>query len=155
MNLICILAPFFSSPKNRRPKNWLYPDFSNVHFLVYTIVSEDSSISYDSKIAWDLCEYIKIAHHEKNDVRKGTRCSKKMLVAWTWNLSRPSPSGAPLRYAALTDSPYHAEPEGADGERTPTFYLWLKNYMWGEIVPENRWEIRIDPTFSLYACFSI
>jgi len=35
-------------------------------------------------------------------------------------------------------SSYHAEPEGADGERTPTFYLWLKNYMWGEIVPKNR-----------------
>jgi len=39
-----------------------------------------------------------------------------------------SPSGVALRYAALTNSLYHAEPEGADGERTPTFYFWLKNY---------------------------
>ena len=54
--------------------------------------------------------------------------SLKKLIAWTVNPSRPSPSGAPLRFAALTDSLYPARPEGADGERTPTFYLGLKNF---------------------------
>jgi len=63
---------------------------------------------------------------------------EKMLIAWTLNPSRPSPSGAPLRHAALTNSPYHAEPEGADGERTPTFYLWLKNYYGAKSFPKNR-----------------
>ncbi|MCD6197315.1 MAG: hypothetical protein J7K15_01900, partial [Deltaproteobacteria bacterium] len=61
----------------------------------------------------------------------------KNLVAWTWNLSRPSPSGAPLRFAALTDSTYHAEPEGADGERTPTLYLGLKNYYGAKSSPKT------------------
>ncbi len=41
-------------------------------------------------------------------------------ITWTGNQSRPSPTGAPLHSAALTDSPYHVAPEGADGERTPT-----------------------------------
>ncbi len=42
------------------------------------------------------------------------------IVTWTGNQSRPSPSGASLRSAALTDSPYHVAPEGADGDRMPT-----------------------------------
>jgi hypothetical protein len=49
-------------------------------------------------------------------------------IARTEQVSRPSPAGATLRSAALTPAPYRAEPEGADGERMPTFYLGLKNF---------------------------
>jgi len=45
----------------------------------------------------------------------------------------------------LTDFPYHAEPEGADGERTPTFYLRLKNYIIERNHSPKIVEIRIDP----------
>jgi len=47
---------------------WLYPDFSKVHFFVYSMVSGINTILYSSETSWDLCRDIEVAYHEKNDV---------------------------------------------------------------------------------------
>ncbi|RLB94098.1 MAG: hypothetical protein DRH50_06885 [Deltaproteobacteria bacterium] len=62
--------------RNLPAKIWLYPDFSNVHFLLYTVVSGNIVILQGSKTGWDLRWNIEVANHEKNDVRKGIQCPK-------------------------------------------------------------------------------
>ena len=59
-----------------KAKNRLYPNFPNVSFLLYTVVSGADSILYGSKVGWDLRWHIKVPYHKKNDIGKGFQCTK-------------------------------------------------------------------------------
>ena len=54
----------------------LYPNFPNVRFLLYSMVSGAGSILYGSKVGWDLRRHIEVPYHKKNDIRKGIQCAK-------------------------------------------------------------------------------
>ena len=81
-----------------------------------------------SKTRRDLFRDIDVSNHEKNDVREGfksPKATRPVFGSMDLEYVKAKPFGC---FAALTSSTYHAQPEGADGERTPTFYLGLKSY---------------------------
>ncbi|MGB9496621.1 MAG: hypothetical protein ACKVE3_01960 [Dissulfuribacterales bacterium] len=69
--------------RNQKLKSWEHQKSGYIRIsqtsisFVYTIVLGDSIISHGYKTGRDLRWNIKVAHHEKNDVRKGIRCMKK------------------------------------------------------------------------------
>ena len=122
--------------KNSSGKNWLYPDFPNVHFLVYTIVSGDSIISHGYKTGRDLRWNIKVAHHEKNDARKGIRCMKNADSMDVESVkAKPFGCSTPLRSLDKFTLPCWTwrcrRRENAD------FLPLAQELLWGEIIPKK------------------
>ena len=50
---------------------------------------------------------------------------------------KAKPFGCSTSFRSLDRFHVHAEPEGADGERTPTLYLGLKNYYGAKSSPKT------------------
>ena len=64
---------------------------------------------------------------------------------------KAKPFGCSTSFRSLDRFHVHAEPEGADGERTPTLYLGLKNYYGAKSSPKTVGRFGLTQFFPLRA----